>query len=249
MKLKILIPTYNESKTILPLLQTINLISIPNVDISVLIVDDGSPDKTADLVDSQNFPNIKVLRRAAKSGLGPSYLAGISEALKDKTITHIATMDADGSHQVIDLISLIDSAISSPNALIIGSRWVSGGKTTNWPTVRQYLSRGGTWYSSKALKLKIKDLTGGFKIYPTKTLNQIDLSAIKSNGYCFQIEITFAAIQVEPEFVEVPINFIERIAGVSKMSGAIVLEALAQVSTWGLALRGIGNADKLHYVK
>ena len=244
MKLNILIPTYNEAENIVSLLNQISKIEIPNIEIKVLVIDDGSPDKTADLVQDQNYPNVRILRRKSKSGLGPSYLAGIQETLRDSSFTHIVSMDADGSHRIVDLLNLIDNAILNPNKLIIGTRWISGGAVTNWPKYREWISRAGTWYARRALRLDIKDITGGFKIYPVEILKRLDLTKLKSNGYCYQIEISYACIEVGASYLEIPINFVERSAGKSKMSGRIVLEAMAQISLWGLALRGIGNADK-----
>ena len=249
MKIHILIPTFNEAENILKICNELEKLNFVGVDHKVLVIDDGSPDQTAEIVTSRNFSKISVLRRTKKSGIGPSYLAGIKQAMTDKSTTHLVTMDADGSHQIIDLISLIDAAISMPNKVIIGSRWVSGGQITNWPKYRQLISKIGTWYASKMLRIDISDLTGGFRVYPINLIKKIDLGRISSNGYCFQIEMAFAATQTGANYLEVPINFIERSAGRSKMSWRIAAEAVAQVTHWGLTLRGIGNADKLHYVK
>ena len=252
MKFRILIPTYNEAENILRLLEQITQIKIQNAEIDILIIDDGSPDKTADLVADQGFRNLKIMRRNSKSGLGPSYLAGIKESLSDGSYTHLISMDGDCSHRIVDLITLIDNAILNPKSLIIGSRWISGGKIANWPKYRQWISRLGTWYARVALRIAIEDITGGFRVYPVELLRKLDLNKLDSNGYCYQIEMAYACNQTfgaQPKIIEVPITFVERVAGRSKMTGRIVLEAMFQVSLWGLALRGIGNADKLHYVK
>ena len=249
MKILILMPTYNESENILKICNDLEKLKFDTAEHSVLVIDDGSPDLTANLVDNQNFNKITVLRRFKKSGIGPSYLAGINHALNDSSITHLVTMDADGSHQIIDLISLIDTAISNPEMLIIGSRWISGGSITNWPKYRQLISKLGTWYARKMLRINISDITGGFRVYPIELIKNIEIDRISSNGYCFQIEMALAAIQTGAQYVEVPINFIERSAGRSKMTWRIAAEAIVQVTRWSFALRGIGNADKLHYVK
>ena len=249
MKIHILIPTFNEAENILKICNELEKLNFVGVDHKVLVIDDGSPDQTAEIVTNRNFSKISVLRRTKKSGIGPSYLAGIKQAMTDKSTTHLVTMDADGSHQIIDLISLIDAAISMPNKVIIGSRWVSGGQITNWPKYRQLISKIGTWYASKMLRIDISDLTGGFRVYPINLIKKIDLGRISSNGYCFQIEMAFAIAHLKGAIIEVPITFVERRKGQSKMSNRIVLEAMFQVTRWGLARIFRPNADKLHYVK
>ena len=170
-------------------------------------------------------------------------------------------MDADGSHRVEDLAKLIELAESKPELdLILGSRWVPGGSITNWPLHRKLLSKMGTRYARWALKLRINDATGGFRIYSRRVIEKIDFEKITSNGYCYQIEMAFAISRInnihnrnisrsEETIIEVPINFIERERGSSKMNGKIVLEAMAQMTKLGLALRFNPTADKLHYVK
>ena len=159
-------------------------------------------------------------------------------------------MDADSSHRVADLSRLIESAKSNPAAnLVIGSRWVPGGAIENWPFARKFLSKLGTKYAQWALNLEIKDLTGGFRVYPRRTLERLDLNQITSNGYCYQIEMAYAISHLQGEIIEVPITFVERREGVSKMSNRIVLEAMVQVTRWGLTRKLSPSADKLHYVK
>ena len=240
----VIVPTYNESGYIgklLPKLFELNL--------DLLIVDDGSSDGTIDIAKSIDTKGnqLNFLLRTTKLGLGSAYRSGYAWAL-EHGYERIIQMDADGSHQIVDLITLIDNAILHPNFLILGSRWIPGGEITNWPKWRQLISRTGTWYAKKMLKLKISDLTGGFKIYPVSFLEKIELDNIVSNGYSFQIEMTMVSILNGAKFVEIPINFVERSMGRSKMSFKIFIEAIVQVTRWGLALRMRHNADKLHYV-
>ena len=248
MRLRILIPTFNEAENIKHLLTQLINLKIEGVEIDILVIDDGSPDGTAELALSLRNQNVAVMERPFKTGLGPSYIAGITDTLQKNMYSHIMTMDADGSHQIVDLITLIDNAILYPNFLILGSRWIPGGEITNWPKWRQLISRTGTWYAKKMLKLKIFDLTGGFKIYPVSFLEKIELDDIVSNGYSFQIELTMASVLNGAKYVEIPINFVERTNGRSKMSFKIFIEAIVQVTRWGFALRMRNNADKLHYV-
>ena len=247
--IQILIPTYNESESIKQLLSEITKLDLA---VKILVIDDNSPDGTADLVQSLAYKNVDILRRKEKDGLGNAYKAGIKYVLPDPEITHIVSMDADGSHQVKDLTKLIAKAIENPDLdLILGSRWIPGGSIENWSKHRKWLSKLGTRYARWALKLSINDATGGFRIYSKRILEMIDLEKITSNGYCYQIEMAFAIDRINnsKKIVEVPIQFIEREAGKSKMSGKIVMEAMAQMTRLGLALRLNPSADKLHYVK
>ena len=247
--IQILIPTYNESESIKQLLSEITKLDLA---VKILVIDDNSPDGTADLVQSLAYKNVDILRRKEKDGLGNAYKAGIKYVLPDPEITHIVSMDADGSHQVKDLTQLIAKANENPDLdLILGSRWIPGGSIENWSKHRKWLSKLGTRYARWALKLSINDATGGFRIYSKRILEMIDLEKITSNGYCYQIEMAFAIDRINnsKKIVEVPIQFIEREAGKSKMSGKIVIEAMAQMTRLGLALRLNPSADKLHYVK
>ena len=258
MKIKILIPTFNEKLSIISLLEELSKFSqhvlSKNISIDIFVIDDNSPDKTADLVEEwvvqHRFDNIEVLRRKNKDGLGNAYKAGIKLALADPEITHVVSMDADGSHQVSDLHKLIGMAADRPEAaLVLGSRWMPGGGIENWSLFRKYLSKVGTRYARWALKLPLTDLTGGFRIYPRWSLERIDLNQITSNGYCYQIEMAFAIKHLNKEIIEVPIIFQERSMGRSKMSRGIVLEAIGKITWLGLDMRLRPNADKLHYVK
>lgn len=247
--IQVLIPTYNESESIKQLLSDISKFDF---EFKVLVIDDNSPDGTADLVQNLGLKNVDILRRKKKDGLGNAYKAGIKFALQDAKITHIVSMDADGSHQVADLEKLISMAVNNPDLdLILGSRWVPGGSIENWSIHRKWLSKLGTRYARWALKLSINDATGGFRVYSRQILEKIDLEKITSNGYCYQIEMAFAIDRINDSkrIVELPIKFIEREAGKSKMSGRIVLEAMAQMTGLGLTLRLDPSADKLHYVK
>ena len=247
MKPVILIPTYNESIAIVELLNKLTTLHNQR-DFDVLIIDDNSPDKTSDIVDSMKLPWVSVLRRPGKAGLGAAYRAGFAHVLPMKKYSQIVTMDADGSHRVEDLPAMLD-ATDAPIAITLGTRWMPGGSVVNWPKSRQLLSRSGTRYARIALGIPLNDLTGGFRVYSQKLLDKLNLADMTATGYCFQIEMAMASELAGAEMVEVPITFVERINGVSKMSRAIVIEALWQTTMWGLTRRLRPNADKLHYVK
>ncbi len=245
----ILIPTFNESSTIVEQLKKLEIFKRSCVDeISVLVIDDNSPDETADLVDNLHLPWVEVLRRPAKNGLGAAYRAGFAKVLKTDSYTHVVTMDADGSHRVEDLSALI-VAVRPGRSITLGTRWIPGGSVINWPKSRQLLSKTGTRYAKFALKINLNDLTGGYRIYSVELLNALKLKDMQATGYCFQIEMAMAADLAGAVATEVPITFVERINGVSKMTKAIVLEALIQITRWGVVRRLRPNADKLHYVK
>lgn len=240
----ILIPTFNESFTIVEQLKKLEIFRGSSIDkISVLVIDDNSPDETADLVDNLHFPWVQVLRRPGKDGLGAAYRAGFSKVLADSSITHLITMDADGSHRVEDLASMI-SAITPGKSITLGTRWMPGGSVENWPKSRRFLSRTGTRYAKFALGIDLNDLTGGYRIYSVELLKALNLKNMQATGYCFQIEMALAANLAGAVATEVPITFVERINGVSKMTKAIVLEALIQTTRWGIVRRLRPNADK-----
>jgi len=247
MKPVILIPTYNESIAIVELLKSLSDLHKER-DFDVLILDDNSPDKTADIVDTMGYDWVKVLRRPGKAGLGAAYRAGFVHILPLKKYSQIVTMDADGSHRVKDLPAMLD-ATEATIAITLGTRWMPGGAVVNWPKSRQLLSKSGTKYARLALGIPLNDLTGGFRVYTSQLLEKLNLADMTATGYCFQIEMAMAAELAGAIMVEVPITFVERINGVSKMSRAIVIEALWQTTLWGLARRLRPNADKLHYVK
>jgi len=244
----ILIPTYNESIAIVELLNSLTALHNQR-DFDVLVLDDNSPDKTADIVDNLSLPWVKVLRRPGKAGLGAAYRAGFAEVISSDRYTHVVTMDADGSHRVEDLPSMLDALHSSDLSITLGTRWIKGGSVVNWPISRQLLSKAGTAYARIALRIPLHDLTGGFRVYSVALLRKLNLTQMTATGYCFQIEMAMASDLAGASKVEVPITFVERINGVSKMSKNIVAEALWQTTLWGIARAVRPNADKLHYVK
>ena len=248
-KIAILIPTYNEAVSIVELLEKLkDFRKIDNKDFEVIVIDDNSPDGTAEIVDNLHIDWVSILRRPSKGGLGAAYRAGFAQVLANPKYTHVITMDADGSHRVEDLAKMI-SAIQPGKLIVLGTRWMPGGSVVNWPKRRQYLSRAGTAYAKLALRIPLNDLTGGFRVYSVELLNSLKLTDMQATGYCYQIEMALAAHLSGAKQVEVPITFVERINGVSKMSQAIVVEALLQTTRWGLSRTFRPNADKLHYVK
>jgi dolichol-phosphate mannosyltransferase len=237
----VLIPTYNESKSVVGLITELQKLSI-----DVIVIDDNSPDGTAKLVRNLNYSNVRVIDHGQKNGIGAAYIAGFKVALHDG-YELIATMDADGSHLVQDLEAMMTA--SSGSDVVMGTRWIPGGSVVNWSLHRRALSRFGTWYAQKVLVLPYKDLTGGLRVYNGTTLGKLNLDSIRSNGYCFQIEMIRAFASFGAAINEVPITFIEREQGESKMSKGIVLEAFWRVSLWGFQRLVRHNADKSHYVK
>jgi dolichol-phosphate mannosyltransferase len=225
----VVIPTYNEAESI----GTI-LVGLEDLDVDVLVIDDGSPDGTADIVRKHN---VEVVERQGKQGLGSAYRAGFSIAI-ERGYTYVIEMDADGSHQISDLKTMMEWIGSAD--LLIGSRWVSDGSIENWSKFREYLSKSANRYANLLLSLGVKDTTSGFRIYTSALLKKMEISTIRSEGYCFQIEMTRRAIARGGSIAEVPITFIERAHGKSKMSFSIALEAVVRITAWG-ALRLIGR--------
>jgi dolichol-phosphate mannosyltransferase len=249
MRAMILIPTYNEATSVVELLHSLKSLRDSNqFNFDVTVIDDNSPDKTAEIVASLNLDWVSILKREKKDGLGNAYRAGFAQVLSDSSYDQIVTMDADGSHRVADL-PVMFAAISPGKSIVLGTRWIPGGSVVNWPKSRQLLSRSGTRYASLALGIKLADLTGGFRIYSRQLLESLNLKKMDATGYCFQIEMALAAHLAGATAKQVPITFVERINGVSKMSRAIVIEALLQTTRWGVKRRLRPNADKLHYVK
>lgn len=221
----IVVPTYNERENLAPLAERLRAV-VP--DAHLLIVDDNSPDGTGAIADTlvAADPNIHVLHRTEKDGLGRAYLAGFGWGL-ERGYDPLVQMDADFSHDPADVARLLEA---SPKAdLVLGSRYVPGGGTRNWGVGRQVLSRGGSLYARTILGLPVRDLTGGFKCWRRDTLLDIDLPTVRSNGYSFQIEMTWRALRKNHSLVEVPIVFTDRVDGVSKMSKRIVVEAMGMV--------------------
>ena len=245
----ILIPTFNEGESIVGLLQQLEKFrERERLPLDLLLIDDNSPDGTAEFVDDMQLSWVQILRRPKKSGLGAAYRSGFAQVMASNTYSHVITMDGDGSHRVEDLKSMI-AAIKPGKSIVLGTRWISGGGVVNWPKSRQFLSKTGTRYAKFALKMESNDLTGGYRIYSSELLNALNLKDMKATGYCFQIEMAMAADLAGAVATEVPITFVERVDGVSKMTKAIVIEALLQITRWGLSRRLRPNADKLHYVK
>ena len=228
----LVLPTYNEAENLEPLVAAA-LASLPDT-ARVLVVDDNSPDGTGELADrlAAAEPRIEVLHRTQKEGLGPAYIAGFRHALAAGA-GRILELDSDFSHDPADLPRLL--AATEEADVAIGSRYVSGGGVENWSKVRQAISRGGSTYARTILGLPVRDLTGGFKCFRREVLEAIDLDAIASKGYAFQVEMTYRAIELGFSVKEVPIVFRERRAGASKMSRSIVLEAAWMVPKmrWG----------------
>ena len=229
----VVIPTYNEAESIEALL---NSIFDTVYGCEVLVIDDGSPDKTAEICKKlrEKHQHLHLMERSEKSGLGSAYRDGFAWAL-DREFDEIIEMDADGSHQVADLMRMIDAVSRDPQAgLVIGSRWIKGGSTLNWSKAREILSRVANRYVRIALGMGVHDSTSGFRIYSAATLRRINIDHIRSEGYSFQIEMTRAAKKTGAKILEVPITFKERENGVSKMSKKIVFEAIFLVTAWGL---------------
>ena len=228
----VIIPTYNERENLEPIIARV----LAAAAIDVLVVDDGSPDGTGELADrlARTHPEVHVLHRESKEGLGAAYMAGFAWGL-DAGYESLVEMDADGSHHPEDLPRLI--ALLDDNDLALGSRWVPGGKVENWPLRRKLLSRGGNLYTRMALGIAVKDATGGFRAFRARALEKIDLRTVESQGYCFQVDLLWRALEWGLDVVETPITFTERVHGESKMSGSIVRESLAKVSIWGVKRR------------
>ena len=219
------LPTYDEKDNVVPMTEAI-LAATPDVD--VLIIDDNSPDGTGQLADgiAAREPRVKVLHRAGKEGLGKAYLAGFEWAL-GQGYELILEMDADFSHDPKYLPGMLEAARGAD--LVLGSRNVPGGGTVNWGLGRKFISRGGSLYARTILGIPVRDLTGGFKCFRRKVLESIDLPTVECSGYAFQIELTFRALRRGFRVVELPIVFVDRRVGQSKMSKRIVLEALRKV--------------------
>jgi dolichol-phosphate mannosyltransferase len=228
------IPTYDEADNLAWIVDRVRHAQ-PAVD--VLVVDDNSPDGTGDIADAiaAADPQVHVLHRAGKEGLGAAYLAGFAWALGEGYDV-IGEMDADGSHQPEQLGRLLD-ALAAGADLVIGSRWVPGGSVVNWPWQRELLSRGGNLYVRLLLGITVRDATAGYRLFRRATLEAIDLATVASTGYVFQTDLVSRTLNAGLEVREVPIEFVERVRGDSKMSGQVALESLKRVTQWGLRER------------
>lgn len=227
----VLLPTYNESANIEQIIPAI----LEAAPVDVLVLDDNSPDGTGQLAqaiaDQDN--RVSVIHRTQKNGLGKAYLAGFEVALQ-KNYNYIIQMDADFSHPINQLPTLL--SLAQKYDLVLGSRWVDGGETENWPLSRKLLSNAGSLYARTLLNVSIRDLTGGYKCFHRKVLEAIPLGEVESAGYSFQIEMTYRALTQGFSVIETPIVFVEREHGVSKMSRKIVLEAILKVPALRLKL-------------
>lgn len=235
MKALVIIPTYNERENIELIVRAVRAAA----DVDVLIADDASPDGTGELADQLAAADarVHVMHRRGKEGLGRAYVAGFEWALA-RDFTHVVEMDADGSHQPQQLPRLLARADSVDHpALVIGSRWVPGGAIVNWPRRRELLSRGGNLYVKLWLGLPAHDATAGFRVYTREILHQIDLESVGAVGYFFQVEMTRRTAMAGGAVVEVPITFVERERGESKMSGSIMREAMVTTTLLGVRHR------------
>jgi len=226
-KTLVIIPTYNEA---LNITDVIHRLQATTSDVDILIVDDNSPDGTGKIADSLANDSIFVLHRQEKGGLGPAYLAGFKWGY-DKGYVFFIEMDADGSHQPEEISRLISESKSSD--LVLGARWIPGGKVVNWPLHRRLISKFGTSYASIALGLKYRDLTSGYRLLSRPLIEDIFSTNVTTVGYGFQIELVRIAAKNHRKITEVPITFVERVAGNSKMSKKIVLEAWVKTTLWG----------------
>jgi dolichol-phosphate mannosyltransferase len=232
-RLLVVIPTYNEAQSMGPVVARVRA-AVPES--HVLIVDDNSPDGTGDIADrlAAEDDHVHVLHRPGKAGLGVAYLAGFEWGLA-QGYDVLVEMDADGSHQPEELPRLLGALRRAD--LVIGSRWVSGGAVRNWSWSRLLLSRGGNTYVRLMLGIPVRDATTGYRAFRRTTLEKIGLEHVESQGYCFQVDLAWRSLQRGLTVVEAPITFVEREAGKSKMSQAVVGEALWRVTTWGLSSR------------
>jgi dolichol-phosphate mannosyltransferase len=231
MRTLVVLPTFNEANTIEAVLRRTRK-AVP--DAEMLVVDDGSPDGTADLAEKTGIEigGVEVMRRSERRGLGDAYRAGFAHGL-ERGFEVLVEMDSDLSHDPGALPELLKAV--EDNDLVIGSRYVRGGSIPNWSWHRRLLSRGGNVYSSIMLGVPVKDMTAGYRAYRASLLSKMELATVRADGYGFQIEMTYRAAGKGARISEVPIRFVDREQGESKMSSAIVVEALALVTKWGLA--------------
>ena len=232
-KVLVIVPTYNERES-LPVI--VSGIRQAEPDIHILIADDNSPDGTGEVADglSSSDNSVHVLHRSAKAGLGAAYLEAFRWA-KTNGFDVVVEMDADGSHRPQDLTKILDELTN--NDVVFGARWIKSGKVVNWPKSREVLSRGGNLYTRIWLGMPIHDATGGFRAYRMSALDVMNLDQVESQGYCFQVDMAWRAVKANIRITEVPITFVERELGESKMDSSIVKEALWRVTQWGIEKR------------
>ena len=235
------IPTYDES---LNLAWIVGRLREAQPGVDVMVVDDNSPDGTGKIADelAAADPQVTVLHRTEKAGLGAAYINGFRVAL-DAGYDVIGEMDADGSHQPEQLHRLLEALRAAD--LVIGSRWIPGGSVVHWPKSREFLSRGGNLYVRMLLGVKVRDATAGFRVFKRATLEAIDIETVQSTGYVFQTDMAYRTLKAGLKIVEVPIEFIERERGDSKMSGSVASESLKRITRWGLSERRAQVARKL----
>lgn len=229
----VIIPTFNEALTLARAVAGVHE-TVPAA--HVLVVDDASPDGTGQLADSlaADDDRVHVLHRVRKNGLGAAYLAGFAWA-RERGYDVVVEMDADGSHRPDDLPRLLGALDDAD--VVLGSRYVPGGAVRNWPWTRRALSRGGNLYVRTVLGLPLRDATGGYRVFTRSALDRIDLATVASQGYCFQVDLAWRAVRAGLRVVEVPITFVDREHGASKMGPSIVAEALLRITRWGLTHR------------
>ena len=232
-KVLVIVPTYNERES-LPVI--ISGIRHAEPDVHILIADDNSPDGTGEVADglSSSDNSVHVLHRSAKAGLGAAYLDAFNWA-KSNGYNVVVEMDADGSHRPQDLTKILDALTN--NDVVLGSRWIKDGKVVNWAKGREVLSRGGNLYTRMWLGIPIHDATGGFRAYRMSALAVMNTDQVESQGYCFQVDMAWRAVKANLRIAEVPITFVERELGESKMDSSIVKEALWRVTQWGIEKR------------
>jgi dolichol-phosphate mannosyltransferase len=235
-RMVMVVPTYNEAENLEWIVERL-LRAVPTTD--VLVVDDGSPDGTGDVADAlaAREPRVRVVHRTEKVGLGAAYLHGFAVALEDGYDV-VGEMDADGSHQPEQLPRLMAALADGAGAdLVIGARWIRGGSVVNWSPFRKALSVGGNLYARVLLGIPVHDITAGFRLFRATTLRTLDLDDVESIGYCFQTDLTLRTVRAGLRVVEVPIEFLERERGESKMNGAVATESLWRITRWGLEER------------
>ena len=235
MRTLVVVPTYDEAQSIRPIIDRIRR-AVPEAD--VLIVDDASPDGTGAIADelAAHDDRVAVLHRPGKAGLGAAYLQGFARAFEGG-YEAVVEIDADGSHDPAELPAMLALLETGPADLVIGSRWIPGGRVVNWPWARRAISRSGNRYARWMLRSRIHDLTAGFRAYRTRALSGLDRAVVSSQGYCFQVELAWRVEAAGGVIVEHPIAFVERENGRSKMGPGIVAEALVRVTGWGVSAR------------